>query len=333
MNRKRLTPSRGFTLIELLVVIAIIALLISILLPAISKSRDAARTVKCMSNMKQIGIGMNSYAADFKGQVWEVGKDPNTTPSPRFWYIQAQNPTLPASATTNPYVTGPAFSYLADVDKIFECPTNQRKVPTNAASWDTSVGYWSTPAGQAQLQLFSLFLSGRSLNFDYTMCTGANGARVDADVQFCWDYSCTGAGAHDIRPVQPAAMNVKYLRSCPGYVEEDTMWNNASVPDGMWSNTDEVSKRHGNSRATSSMSMAVSSFPNFPRGKSSPARAGRCRQPHRQRHLGQGQAQPLVPDRALLARDRLPLRLGELPARDAILKRGRNTGHATLDHG
>ena len=118
MSTQRHTSPRAFTLIELLVVIAIIALLISLLLPVISKSRDAARTVKCMSNMKQIGIGMNSYAADFKGQVWEVGKNPSTTPSPRFWYVQAQNPTLPGNAATNPYVTGPAFSYLSDIDKI-----------------------------------------------------------------------------------------------------------------------------------------------------------------------------------------------------------------------
>src|SRR5262249_13105632 len=53
----RSARTAAFTLIELLIVIVIIALLIGILLPALSKAREAGRTVKCMANMKQIGTG------------------------------------------------------------------------------------------------------------------------------------------------------------------------------------------------------------------------------------------------------------------------------------
>ena len=98
-------PSRpGFTLIELLVVVAIIAILASLLLPALASAKESARTIACLSNLRQLGQGCWLYADDNEEHF----------PSFRGWlYSRAGELT-----------TGTLYPYL-ESEKVFSCPTDR----------------------------------------------------------------------------------------------------------------------------------------------------------------------------------------------------------------
>jgi prepilin-type N-terminal cleavage/methylation domain-containing protein/prepilin-type processing-associated H-X9-DG protein len=105
----------GFTLIELLVVIAIIAILAAILFPVFARARENGRKTSCLSNMKQIGLGIAQYKEDFDGAYGQA-----------YYYNDGVS-----SSSLYTQWTGVVQPYTKS-EQIFVCPSNKGLPPTNS---------------------------------------------------------------------------------------------------------------------------------------------------------------------------------------------------------
>lgn len=118
-NRKLLSQSRkaqaAFTLIELLVVISIISLLVAILLPALSRAREAAVQVTCKSQQRQIGLAIHVYATEYKGFFPVLAGQ-------RDW--DRPSTLVHGLAVANDYLTrsGTAMNLALGYSAVFACP-------------------------------------------------------------------------------------------------------------------------------------------------------------------------------------------------------------------
>lgn len=122
----------GFTLIELLVVIAIIAVLASMMLPALAKAKEAGRTAKCKSNLRQICMGMLMYAEDNRDVLpWAGGVDRNLQPDWVWGGHQMSNP-LDRTQWKRSY-----WAFHAESGSIFNYTTGLKRVAPRPGRNDT----------------------------------------------------------------------------------------------------------------------------------------------------------------------------------------------------
>ncbi len=144
-------PQKAFTLIELLVVIAIIAILASMLLPALSKAKEKGQRAKCIGNVKQILLSTHMYTLDANDTLPYTSWDHAALNIPNWCYVRTSNPTNKDDVTRGqlwPYHTQ-RLLYWCPIEPTNNIFFRQRDMQVCSYTMNGSVsGFTTAPTGK-----------------------------------------------------------------------------------------------------------------------------------------------------------------------------------------
>jgi len=206
------SPRRGFTLIEILVVVAIIALLISILLPSLSRAKEMAKMTQCQSNLKQLMTAFATYGVEFKGRLPGLARDAEAD-----WLGGGNSPRTPGYTFNRQPYDGTIFRYVGKNLLVYACPSDIYE-----RAYDSRV---------------------QDAKYSYTMNTIIDGAKVEMLSTAHYRLSSNPMDAANFSTTD----HTQYMRPLPGVpvlVEEDPQYWLTTVPDSAWGNDDCVAARH-----------------------------------------------------------------------------------------
>jgi prepilin-type N-terminal cleavage/methylation domain-containing protein len=209
---------RAFTLVELLVVIGIIAILIAVLMPALSRVRDQARSVQCASNMKTLMTAALMFAQDHKGHLFGNWADAGNPDEEKRDFLAGNT-----MDWTKAPQAGTLFRYVKDVN-VYLCPARDQDVGRSIGSGHTNG------------------------HFDYSaalILTGARVSNIKPTSLYVYTPSSVASQGNPGMAATVRNMNVpKDLRPTPVFVEETAYRVNQFNIEGGWSNIDEHSDHH-----------------------------------------------------------------------------------------
>jgi prepilin-type N-terminal cleavage/methylation domain-containing protein len=229
---RRQDPNSGFTLIELLVVIAIIAILAALLLPALARAKEKAKRIQCLSNLKQIGIGMTVYATDNQDRVITARQ---LSPGGPFNQLALNVPEQQLAPTIG-------LTVSSNRNSIWTCPTRPNlpwyDTGVTPAQWNIGYQYfggittWINPAVPSGMPSLSPVKLSQSKSY------WALGADAVVETEFGWGQpDPTHLGVYDNLPPHrnsssafPAGGNEVFADGSAQWIKSDQMrylttWN------------------------------------------------------------------------------------------------------------